>query len=847
MDTLTVNCRFPDDAVALSNATSGWDAVYAIKYSKLNDHIATSQNWMTVINDIGPGEFATGESASFISGTVTGLKIVRGGTGQELRFALSIRNAKIEDFSSTPNPPTGLFNLDVIVPVTLKFSTNPSPAGGDDGLKVLMVDVDQTIVPLSLPFSMVVSGTQQPDPFLLRSLVQVLLNTSSFKTLFAMDLAEVYHDEYARSVNIPWALPTAFSYAAADLDIPTGGGAVPDDHGVLAVLGSIDGDVEFLSPQINPKAIPIDSHINAVVILSTDLISRRTFAGALADQLKIDSIGDLQYDKALGALVNTKAVSAFYVKSDDGSIRLLDEAGVLNTTAEKFPAEIAAGAFRFRFENNSISVELDPVVVTIDGYQLILETKYSYQIGANGDDVDIFLLGEPVVTSRLVPPEVHTNFVATIVASAGGILAAEAIAFGFDRFFRLTSLGDTQNKLNKYVDDVVAANRKALESGEPVEISLGAFRKMIISTREIEPAGEYARITPEDRNAARLPRPKDFIGASERDMEMRPLVRRNRVVPADGGSATDLTIVDLNVSGLPDDIPPLNDRELVHLTRLRTATEKLRHHLNRIDKKISPRSIISGLEKTGPLFNEWSEIIDDRVRNSTFSDTQTKAIGALKKKIHSNFSIQRHIFDSLGIEEMELVYDSLVDVYERNLSSGNLEFTEYFTAILEMRRIALEAMDDAPFRNPYVYARRNGKNVKVPRSLLEAVRDELGERFTTAKKLTAVREFVQTFEAPLQVKMAGGALYLINLVVGQLAGGAVQDWVSQLVSRSSELSANKVDSDFNSSPENAKTLVNAVSFRLMNRRAGDPTAPAPSSVLQCAAVNGGLILGVSIS
>ena len=855
MSVFSVGCTFPDEQTPLSNATSGWDVVYAVKYSVLNAHIAAAENWKSISFGGSAGNIVFGDGFYEFSGTVAGLQVVRGASGQQLRFKLRITNAMLEDFSpNSPQPATDKFDLIATIPVTLTFSSNPSPSPGDDGLKLLRVDADQPITPLGVNFSMVPISPPPgvaiaPDQFVLEGIVQRFLNSNSFKTLLKMDIAQVYHDDYARSVNIPWALPTKFSYATADLLSPSGA-TPPDDHGVLAVLGSVDGDVDYLSSQINPLAIPIDANINGIVLLNANLLSRRTFAGALAKQLDMQSVGELEYDEELDALVNRKAIKAFYVKGDDGNLRLLSEAAAHNTTEEKFPAEIARGAFRFRLDRNSIKVELSPVKVDLDGYELIIKVTYDYQIMVDEEqNIDIVLAGDPVVETRLTPPEISHSMAASVIANAVAIIAAEAAAFGIDSVFRLTPFGNTKGRLDQLTREVVAAKEQALAKGEPVELSLGASRKMIISSEEWNGQRKSATLTDQARRNVNFPPLEKLLEPAELrirsgDVELTLQDLLNRTNEAAAPDRRIRRNVRVAQAEAPQDVAVRNE---INLRKVNTA---LLESLERLTMGDGPFPTPAAQAK---LKKELASIIKKRGKKSPLSLEEhadlTELLGILidGQKVVRLKGGWRVKLKALKLEPLKILYSSVSKVFETGLKKMNVTFREYYNTVSKTRAAAgLDGLIN-PAGMPFVYARRSGKPVKVPRSLLQAVREELQKPIREPARLPAVREFIERFEAPMTVKAAGYALYIANLAVGQIVGGYAQDGISSPFEASDAREAENVEQYVKGSPKTAVTLINAVRFDLMKRREDDSTAPAPSAVLRCAAVNGGLVLGVSIS
>jgi hypothetical protein len=308
--------------------------------------------------------------------------------------------------------------------------------------------------------------------------------------------------------------------------------------------------------------------------------------------------------------------------------------------------------------------------------------------------------------------------------------------------------------------------------------------------------------------------------------------------------------IERRIPGVRNVAPPRSTAEN-NLARMKAATVSLAKDLQTLFDKINigPRR---DLPVAREIASKLSAIIEGRLQNLELSRADRADVTRFLASVIENseyFRFQEGQIDirDNSIKSLEVMYSSLVDLYETTLDNMNLTSKEYYKAVSDVRAaVGLDPLHQ-PYPRLFVYARRNGKDVKIPRSLLVAIREELNQGRGGSTRLPAVRELIERFDAPLQAKLAGYALYLVNIALGQLVGGKAQDFASHFGGAAAARTAENAEQEVADAPRKAVTLLNAVRFGLMTRRAGDSTAPALSTVLRCAAVNGGLVLGVTIS
>ncbi len=805
MAVYSIDCTFPDAHTPLSNATGGWDVIYALKYSTINTHLAQSAPWLQI--DFGGGDALLYSVADDyqLEGVVTGLEVARGAAGQELFFRLSIEDAVLSD-ASTGDPERTYSLIEVLIRVVLKISQT-----GTAGLRTLGVDVDATPT--------VVSVTS-PDAAMLppdvHQIMSWLCQDAFVQSMFKMDIMEVYDHDYARSVNIPWALPKAFRYATADL-------VNPADDGVLAVLGSVSGDLTGLSAEINPLAIPVDGDINAVVLLNPALVSRSTFLEAFNHQLGSAMLGTMSYDPATGSITNDNALTSYYVRAADDSISLLDANSAISSTAAKYPASVPAKTLRFTIGNNAITAGITSMTIDMDGYSILLSVQYDFQIMANGDDLDIVLAGEPKITARQIslPQDTKATWV-NYVGMFVGIVASELIAVGVDYVGNLTGKALTKARINELALDFLAANEAAIASNRPVEMSLGLLRKAGVAHNGVNrPA---LALTTEQRMRTRFPKSSEFVVPAVRpggymQLEMAPLPRA-RIMQ--GGAI---------IRGRRAMGPQVRVR--------RPAPQQGPGPQARAAQRAAQRTIYGGLER---LRASVAAMCPPAVHEELVARVNQK-LGVAN--VMNPDTIRR-----MRPETAQAAYGHMVDVLNESFQSGKLSDGHYLRLVSEMRALfdpqgrGLHLLDDSHLPS-HVYATVGGTIHEVPPGIAREVSLGLADG-RGGYALPNVRRFIEEAPRPTSMKLAGYLMYFAGLAAGQagstFAQNAVESWFP---------SQERKDIDALNNPdrmnEPTNVFLKTVNFPLMRRPDGDASAPAPKAVLRSAAVNGALILGVSIS
>ena len=125
-------------------------------------------------------------------------------------------------------------------------------------------------------------------------------------------------------------------------------------------------------------------------------------------------------------------------------------------------------------------------------------------------------------------------------------------------------------------------------------------------------------------------------------------------------------------------------------------------------------------------------------------------------------------------------------------------------------------------------------------------------RGNAALNRALMRQIMQDDRRPVWLHLAGVAGYLATLAIGYFGGNAVSKALTPSSTKNAESDRKDSEKLTNAAAAQPSSIIfNAVTFPLMARHTTggvvDPSVPPPSAVLKCAAVNGGLVLGVSIT
>jgi hypothetical protein len=848
MSVYTVNCKFPNTSTPLSNVTSGWDVVYAVKYSAINEALLDHQPWAVIDFGGGDGKVSSSGNTYQLDGDVGKLQVVRGASGQEMYFALTIVNAILSDPVAGTQVETYSL-IEAKIRVVLKLSQT-----GVAGLKTLKVDLDTAPA---------VIATSSPDSPLLPPDIQVIISglcqDGTVQTMFDVDIMQIYDDRYARGVNIPWGLPKAFNYACADL-------IDPDDDGVLAVLGSVSGNTAGLSPQINPLAIPTDTDINAVVLLNSNLVSRSTFIEAMNNQLGDAMLGSLSYNAETGSISNDDDLTLYYVRDGAGNISLLDADSALSDTSEKYPALVPAGALRFTIGDNSITAAITSATVKFDDYSIVLSVKYNFQIKATDNgDIDIFLHGEPEIVANLASgPKSPTSTWANFLGVIGGILLSELMVAGVDRLGNLTGKMMTNKRVTELALDFMAANEEAMMGRRPVKFELGLLREGGVEYTDYSDRNAPAyKMTKQDLARTRLPKASEFH------------------TPGMNGPYQQLEMTTVNNGAIHPQRPGNQGNQGQPAPRPQTPVQT---HPNVIVDRgpaevrvpLEPKPVREGLRTLLKAFaDHCAEPGDDRMQRQFLAEVSEKLAGENPEALREWNRRFRRDLGAVGANletgewsasaEGRRAYAKSVELLESWFHKGVISDTQYLAMVSDMQLLVSgEPLNSGPYRaRRRIYAMFGDKETPVPVGLTAEINTAL-DLGNNAYSLKAARDFIREVPRPAVMKYLGYGLYLAGLAGGQFGSEYAQkaadaifpsqknqdlDSISKGGAKPPSFPPQKnqdLDSISEGSTKPTNIFLKTVDFPLMRRPDGDPTAPKPESVLVSAAVYGGLVLGVKI-
>ncbi|WP_233235063.1 DUF4097 domain-containing protein [Bordetella sp. LUAb4] len=830
MSVYTVNCKFPNTATPLSNVTSGWDVVYAVKYSAINEVLLDHQPWAVIDFGGGDGKVSSSSNTYQLDGDVSTLQVLRGASGQEMYFALTIVNAVLSDPIAGTQVAT-YSSIEAKIRVVLKVSQT-----GVAGLRTLKVDLDTAPV---------VIATSSPDSPLLPSDIQVIISglcqDATVQTMFDVDIMQIYDDRYARGVNIPWGLPKAFSYACADLIDPA-------DDGVLAVLGSVSGNTAGLSPQINPLAIPTDTDINAVVLLNSNLVSRSTFVEAMNNQLGDAMLGSLSYNAETGSISNNDDLTLYYVRDDAGNISLLDADSALSDTSEKYPALVPAGALRFTIGDNSITAAINSATVKFDDYSIVLSVKYNFQIKAtDSGDIDIFLYGEPEIVANIASgPKSPTSTWANFLGVIGGILLSELMVAGVDWLGNLTGRMMTNKRVTELALDFMAANEEAMMGRRPVKFKLGMLREGGVEYIDYSDRNAPAyKMTKQDLARTRLPKAAEFhapgMNGPYQQLEM-TTINNGAVHPQPQGNPGNR-----GNQGQPAPRPQTPVQQHPNVMVDRGPAE--------VRVALEPRPIREGLGKLLKAFEDHCvEPGDDHLRRKFLVEVSEKLAGENPQALEGwGRRLRRDMLAARANEETgewsasadgRRAYAKSVELLESWFHKGVISDTQYLAMVSDMQfLVSGEALKSGPF--PFrrkLYAMFGDKEMPVPEGLTAEINTAL-DLGNNAYSLKAARDFIREVPRPAAMKYLGYGLYLAGLAAGQFGSEYAQKAADAVFPPQQNSDLESI-SQGGAKPTNI--FLKTVDFPLMRRPDGDPTAPKPANILVSAAVYGGLVLGVKI-
>lgn len=765
-------CTFPGSAPI--NATLGWDVVYAVDYDTINADLAARKPWMIDFGGIAIGTFdQTSGSGNLLDAQISQIRFVTGGTGRTVQMALDIASAELNIGSDSTN----LTNIVAAVQCSLAFVASP----GVTGLHNLSVDTSNLNV-TGVTSSPVLPA---PDAIILQTLLQIFVADKA--DIFSGIYANVFTKDYAESVNIPWLLPAAFDYAVADKINPTS----PTD-GILAVLGSISGDVANLSPQVEPLMFPTNAGVNAAVAISAQVVENNTFLTQFNAQAST-AASDFVFNPQANALFNQNTISAYYrIDSVTQQVSLIPAGALADGSGVTYPFTIPIGGLEFTLSPNSITANINNGVVDLGkGYSLTLQMTTSYQLIVDADqNIDLVLSGTPQITSSVSTSaqtsagDIAVEFASTALSIIGG----EFIAFAIDK---LTGFATSTAMSNATVVDLTtrffAAERQlGRNPGAAVVFSIKGWRTVTLGRVASDFDQPAVQLSDAYIDSVTLRRTYPFEDNSDPNSSQNTLVGSN----SDFSYGVAKIVLD-SIAG---------NAGLV-------------------------ASLKSYLAKSG--YEPASAWASDG-RGVNFPPTQDYATLASLYEGCANFVIDKVNSGQLSYT----VYNSIITNFYKSAVSGGGALYGQGGSIL-----------DPSNGGGLIIRTSTGGGTDVVGGLLGDI--EWGAATGRAGVLAALfKDIILNTERPILVKFAGILLYLAGLAGGYFFG----QWAGNLGSAQSKAEQKAADI-LNGGPSGPSALLfSSVTFPFMTRfSSGSEQGPVPANVLQCAAVNGGLILGVAIA
>lgn len=955
-------CAFPPAGSHLNNATLGWDAVYALRYSTLNQSLSATAvpppPWvqhgpLTVDGFVNEGMLQTA--------SVIDVRIARGGTGETLKWQLQVQAAGYA--SALPGVPniTTPFRLTIELSTQLRIIEDPAspgllhvkvhtakldPAQPDLGYQppeIRSITINASDIASSGLSAMQLSAIQLV-------ILSILQNTlpPHYAVLFdATPLSSILTQAFAKEVDIPWLKPSLYRAAAKDLPLD------PQD-GILAVLMMTeDHSPDGVDVAVSALAFPVNPGINAAVILKSALLARTTLLTQLNQELTNSAFGTMQELKdEPGVLANERAISlAYRIDDDNGQATLIPTKAVAESNGVTFPASIAPGALRFEIANGAITVNMTEVRVKLEGKNtlvLSMSASFGLVVDPTTQEIDISLDGSPKIVSHFEAARESGWVVwAQYGAILGSIIIGEAGAFMLDRVKGMyASVSDKRMAI--HLDDYFAALRQSEQENRPVEIGIGLKRTMVVDYRPGEPGtipqGERVStpLNPAYRKALKLntayPDGPAPTGARPGQIELtgnpaqeHPQANQgNQGTQPNLGTQSNLITEQLNDSTMPltgnqqdgrsrrplkaDGTPlkilrPNRARPLVieapvpdhpagvrdpllepHLPQgLNEPDEPLhapRPQLRRFDRdqviaqgnlKLKAEWLIADvlyLTRADPALREDLITTCSRQVPEAHQAALAAALNNIAEADHIQSGESTHLGKISHIPNLaKSTYEGTIKCLDSWLNSGKITVAEYqvivqqfpeFTQEPELAKGAGSRHTGGRASHIHVETRARFRDDGHPAPMLLAQLDaaertimieregQASIKGNAALSRALMRQIMQDDRRPAWLHLAGVVGYLSMLAIGYFGGNAFSNLLTPASKQQAESDRKASEKLTNAAAGQPSSIIfNAITFPLMARHTTggviDPTVPPPSAVLKCAAVNGGLVLGVSIT
>lgn len=856
-------CEFTPAGSDLSNATLGWDAVYAVRYSTLNQALLATANPPPPWTQPAPPALdgATPQGTLQAPAEISGIKIVPGGHGETLRWLLEARvNAFDGTASGLPNINMP-FRLDIQMDTQLRIIEDATQPGLLH-VHVHTANVGQTDTGYSAPIIRSVkinpadvsaAGLTAIQRLALESALSTIITArlpAHYPVLFdAIPLSSILTEDFSKQVEIPWLRPTLYRAAAADLP------ASPAD-GILAVLMMADdAPADGVAVEVSGLAFPVNPDVNAAVVIKSELLARSTLLTQLNQELKDTALSTFkELDDEPGVLANEKEISLYYRLDAMTSQPVLvpGKAAAFTPGTITYPATVAPGALRFEIAEGAITADMTEIRVKLPGGNtLVLSMRSRFGLVVNPDtqEIDITLQGTPRVTSHFEAGR-DEGWVTWLQygAIAASIALGEAITFLGDHFLGgYTNLRDAN--LEKHLNNYFAALRQSEAEGQAVSFDIGLQRTMIVEYRDHAPGGRIqrprtappAKLKPEYLNVLKLNQKYPEHQANlntEMETLVPPTAHRGGQGPRPAPFSRERVLAGDNIALKAEWL--ISD--VLYLTR---ADVTLQQELKTECRNLRPTA------EQGALLAE--------------------AIEGIRTGGNISHGTSTHLSELSQFQNMAAsAYEGTAICMDRWLKAGKITVTEYHLILEQYPEFAKDAnlakRAGARFRDGrtqlHVETRAWQRETAHPAPMLLAqfqdaenmVKFSHGRstaRGNAALNRALMRQIMLDDKRPFWLHAAGVAGYLGMLLVSYFAGehlGRVLP--SPENSQEDDKKGSKLVTDAIARAPSAM-IFNAVTFPLMVRHQTngvvDPTVPPPSSVLKRAAINGGLVLGVSIT
>lgn len=953
-------CEFTPAGSDLNNATLGWDAVYAVKYSTLNQALSATAAPPPPWVQHGPLNVDGFVNEGMLHpASIVDVRIARGATGETMKWQLQVLAAGYSSAVGGVPDLTAPFRLTIELDTQLRIvedaaspgllhvkvhTAKTDPAQPDTDYQppeIRSVTINAADIPTSGVSPAQVNAIQQ-------YIISILKNTlpPHYPVLFdATPLSSILTQAFAKEVDIPWLKPSL--YRAAAKDLPQN----PQD-GILAVLMMTeDHSPDGLDVAVSGLAFPTNAGVNAAVMLKSALLARTTLLTQLNQELANSAFGTMQELKdEPGVLANEKSIAlAYRIDDDNGQATLIPTKAVAESDGVTFPASIAPGALRFEIANGAISVNMTEVRVTLQGNNtLVLSMRASFGLVVNPatQEIDISLDGNPKITSHFESARESGWVVwAQYGAILGSIIVGEVGAFVLDKFHGMYA-NVSDKRMALHLDDYFAALRQSEREGCPVEIDIGLKRTMVVEYRPGE-AGTVpqhdrvsAPLNPAYRKALKLntaypdgpaptgPRPGqiEFTGIPAQE---RP--QANQGTQPNLGTLPDLVTERMNDSTIPltgnqqnarpprllkpDGTPlkilrpnrgrltaieptaperPAGVRDpLIEIhppPGLNDPDEPLhapRPQLRRYDRDVvlAQGSIalkaewlvadVLYLTRADPALRaELITTITSQVSDPTHRATFAQALNDIATYDHIQHGGSTQLGGISHISNLaRYTYEGTIQCLDAWLKSGKITVAEYQLIVQQFPEFTQDpdlakgagsrhAGGRASHIHVQTYAklRKDGHPAPMLLAQLDAAERAImiereGQqpvRGNAALNRALMRQIMQDDRRPAWLHLAGVVGYLATLAIGYFGGNAVSNALTPSSTKKADSDRKDSEKFTNAAAAQPSSIIfNAVTFPLMARHTTggvvDPTVPLPSAVLQCAAVNGGLVLGVSIT